>query len=170
MPSILAILLTIIMLWILWSQAIGAEFVPTTMKNVRAMLSMAEITSDDVLYDLGSGDGRTIVTASKEYGAKSVGIEADPIRLFWSQLRIRRNGLSDLSRVEWGNFFKRDLSEATVVTLYLFQSTNDKLVEKFERELKPGTKVISHVFDFKPWKPVKVDEKHNLFMYIIGRD
>ena len=149
MPSILAILLIAIMLWILWSQAIGAEFVPTTMKNVRAMLSMAEITSDDVLYDLGSGDGRTIVTASKDYGAKSVGIEADPIRLFWSRLRIRRNGLSNLSRVEWGNFFSKDLSEATVVTLYLFQSTNDKLVKKFERELKPGTKVISHVFDFK---------------------
>jgi len=168
MSSILTIFLTIFICWIFWSQAIGAEFVPTTMKNVRAMLSMVDITSDDVLYDLGSGDGRTIVTASKEYGARSVGIEADPLRLFWSQLRIRRNGLSDLSSVEWGNFFKKDLSEATVVTLYLFQSTNDKLVKKFERELKPGTKVISHVFDFKPWKLVKVDEKHNLFMYVVG--
>ena len=168
MLSTFTIIFLIFACWILWSQAIGAEFLPTSMKTVRRMLSMAEVTTDDVLFDLGSGDGRTIITASKEFGAKSVGIEADLIRLFLSRLRIRRQGLTDLSNVVWGNFFHKDLSEATVVTLYLFQSTNDKLVKKLEKELRPGTRVISHVFTFKSWEPIEVDDKYSLYLYKIG--
>lgn len=167
---ILAIIILVFFCWILWSQAIGAEWIPTSMNTVRKMLSMANVSPDDIVYDLGSGDGRTIITASKEFGAKSVGIEADPIRLLWSRLRIRRLGLTNHTSVIWGNFFKKDLSEANVVTLYLFQSTNDKLVRKFERELRPGTRVISHVFTFKSWTPIEVDDKHNLYLYEVGRD
>ncbi|MDY6966767.1 MAG: SAM-dependent methyltransferase [Halobacteriota archaeon] len=168
LSSILSIILFAFVCWILWSQAIGAEFVPTSMATVRKMLSMADVTPEDIVYDLGSGDGRTIITASKEFGARSVGIEADPLRLIWSRLRIRRWGLTDRTDVIWGNFFHKDLSEANVVTLYLFQSTNDKLVEKFEKELRPGTRVISHAFIFKQWKPIKTDEKRSLFLYEIG--
>jgi SAM-dependent methyltransferase len=153
----------------LWSQALGAEWLPTRMKIVRRMLDMASVTKDDVLYDLGSGDGRIIITAAEEFGARAFGIEVDPIRLFWSRLRVRRRGLASRVHVKWGNFFKKDLSEATVVTLYLFQSTNDRLAEKLERELRPGTRVISYVFVFKNWEPIAVDEKMSLFLYEIGK-
>lgn len=158
-----------IIVWIMWSALIGAGFEPTSKKITTKMLEMVEIDSNDILYDLGSGDGRIVSEAAKKYKASSVGIEADPIRVIWSRLFLVFKGLRKSSKIIWGNIFKEDISEATVVTLFLGHNTNQKLKEKLVKELKPGTPVVSYVWTFEGWQPVKVDNNDRIFLYIIGK-
>lgn len=162
-------IISLIIAWIMWSALIGAGFEPTSKKLVRKMLDMAEIDSMDTLYDLGSGDGRIVLEAAKGYNARAVGIEADPIRVIWSRLSLLFSGLQNSSRIIWGNIFKEDISEATAVTLFLGYKSNQKLKRKLLDELKPGTPVVSYIWTFKGWKPVKVNEKDRIYLYIIGK-
>jgi cyclopropane fatty-acyl-phospholipid synthase-like methyltransferase len=155
------------LIWLVWPLLIGAQWIPTSRTIVTKMLDLTDVHEGDVVIDLGSGDGRIIITAAEEHGAMAIGIEADPIRLVWSRMRIRHKGLSDRVRVLWGNFFDKDLGEATVVTVYQNQATNRKLIPKFERELKPGTRVISYVFPFFGWEPTKVDRESHLYLYAV---
>jgi methylase of polypeptide subunit release factors len=105
----------------------GAPWVPTPKGIVRKMLSMADVESGEVVYDLGSGDGRIIIMAAREFQANSVGIEINPISILWIKVKIALFRLSGKVNVVWGNFFNKDLSKANVVILYLLQGTNDKL-------------------------------------------
>ena len=146
----------------------GAPWAPTSRGIVREMLSMADIKPDEVVYDLGSGDGRIILTAARKFHAKSVGIDINPLWVFWARLAVTVLGLRHRTRVVWGNFFVQDLSRADVVTLYLVQATNDKLKSKLEEELRPGARVVSHVFPFNGWSPLKVDAKSHVYMYKMG--
>lgn len=153
---------------ILWPWTIGSVWEPTSMKIVRMMIEMAEVGPDDIVYDLGSGDGRIVVEAARRRQARAVGIEADPLRVLWSWLVIALFNLRNRTRVVWGNFFHKSISEATVVTLFLTQRTNQRLKAKLHQELKPGTKVLSHVWTFDGWLPAKVDTEAKIYMYIIG--
>lgn len=152
----------------MWSDIIGAGFQPTSKKLVRKMLEMAELGPDDVLYDLGSGDGRIITEAVKGYGSRAVGIEADPIRVLWSRMFLFIHGIRNKSTIKWGNFFNEEIIDATTVTLFLGSKANEKLKEKLVKELKPGTPVVSYVWKFNDWKPVKVDYNDEIYLYIIG--
>ena len=130
-------------------------FVPTPQEVVDAMLKIAEVTSSDVVYDLGSGDGRIPITAAKVYGARAVGIDIDPMRIREANENLKAAVAEDpsiASRVQFLNqdLFTTDISEATVVTLYLLPSLNLKLIPKLNKELKPGTRVVSHAFDMGP--------------------
>jgi ubiquinone/menaquinone biosynthesis C-methylase UbiE len=129
---------------------------------------MADVKAGDVLYDLGSGDGRIITMATKEFHATSVGIDINPFWILWTRAKIVLFRLSDKVKVIWGNFFNHDLSKANIVILYLFQDTNNRLKPKLERELKPGTRVISYIFTFDGWNPEKVDHESKIYMYKIG--
>jgi precorrin-6B methylase 2 len=164
---IFLIVIPIILVWILWSVVIGAGFQPTSRKLVKKILEMAEIRSDDVLYDLGSGDGRIVIEALKSYGARAVGIEADPIRVLWSRISLFRYGIQDKSKIIWGNIFKEDISEATVVTVFLGNKANQRLKEKLLKELKPGTPVVSYVWTFDGWLPTKVNHTDRIYLYRI---
>ena len=137
------------------------------MEIVRRMLEMAGVQPGDTLYDLGSGDGRIIVTAASEFGARAVGVEVDPLLLLWSRLRIKMAGLEEKASILWGNFFHLDLGDATVVTLYQNQRTNNNLREKFKRELKSGTRVASYSFTFDGWEPDEVDDESKVYLYLI---
>jgi protein-L-isoaspartate O-methyltransferase len=131
-------------------------FVPTPQSVVDAMLELAAVKSTDVVYDLGSGDGRIVITAAKKYGARGVGIEIDPALVNKATENAAAAGVSDRVRFLTQDLFKSDLSNATVVTLYLLQSINERLRPKLVRELKPGTRVVSHVFNMGPeWPPEK---------------
>ncbi len=152
----------------MWSAVIGAGFQPTSMSLVKKMLEIAEISSNDILYDLGSGDGRIVTEAVRSYGARAVGIEADPIRVLWSNMFLFLHGIRSKSEIKWGNFFKEDISKATVVTLFLGHKTNQKLKEKLIKELKPGTHIVSYVWTFEDWKPTKVNYTDKIYLYIIG--
>ena len=135
-------------------------FVPTPQEVVDVMLKVAKVTKNDVVYDLGSGDGRIPITAARVYGARAVGIDIDPDRIREANESLKSSATADrtlLNRVRFMNqdLFTTDISEATVVTLYLLPSLNLKLLPKLNKELKPGTRIVSHAFDMGDWKPEK---------------
>ena len=147
-------------------------YVPTPQPVVDAMLTLAGVTKDDVVYDLGSGDGRIPVTAAKTYGAHAVGIDIDPERIAEANENVATNGVGHLVRIIQGDLFEQDLRPATVVTLYLLPSLNLKLLPKLMRELAPGTRIVSHAFDMGEWKPEKQLEvvgRHIYFWTIPAR-
>ena len=122
-------------------------FVPTPQEVVDAMLKMAKVGPNDVIYDLGSGDGRIPITAAKTYKARGVGIDIDPQRIREATENLKTAGVGDRVRFLNQDLFTTDISEATVVTLYLLPSLNLKVLPKLNKELKPGTRVVSHAFD-----------------------
>jgi predicted RNA methylase len=130
-------------------------FVPTPQEVVDAMLKVAKVTKNDVIYDLGSGDGRIPITAAKTYGARGIGIDIDPKRIQEANENLKVAGVGDRVKFLNQDLFTTDISEATVVTLYLLPSLNVKLLPKLNRELKPGTRIVSHAFDMGTAKPIE---------------
>ena len=130
-------------------------FVPTPQEVVDAMLKLAKVTKNDVVYDLGSGDGRIPITAAKTYGARGVGIDIDPQRIKEATENLKNSGVGDRVKFLNQDLFTTDISEATVVTLYLLPSLNLKLMPKLNKELKPGTRIVSHAFDMGDAKPTE---------------
>ncbi len=130
-------------------------FVPTPQDVVEKMLELAEVTKDDVVYDLGCGDGRIVVTAAKKYGCKAVGIDIDPQRVKESLERVKKNKVEHLVTIKEGDIFQEDLTPASVITLYLLPSLNVKLIPQLQK-LKPGSRIVSHSFDMEGVKPEKV--------------
>lgn len=128
-------------------------YVPTPAAVVDAMLQLAKVTSADVVYDLGCGDGRIPVTAAKRFGARGVCIDIDPERIREADENIARSGVGDKVRTVQGDLFQQPLGDATVVTLYLLDSINERLLPKLRRELKPGTRIVSHAFRMGAWAP-----------------
>ena len=130
-------------------------YVPTPEAVVEAMLQVANVGKNDSVYDLGCGDGRIPVTAARKYGATGVGIDIDPQRIKEAKENVAKNNVGDKVTIIQGDLFEQDLSKATVVTLYLLPSLNVKLMPKLMKELKPGTRIVSHAFDMGDWKPEK---------------
>ena len=151
----------------IWSVAVGAGWEPTSRRRVRKMLQMSGAGPSDVVYDLGCGDGRVLVEAAKTYHAKAVGVEADPIRVLFSRMALSIYHVKGQAKVVWGNFFHTNLSEATIVTVFLSQGTNQRLKSKLTAELRPGTRVVSHVWTFDGWTPESRDEDEELSLYVI---
>jgi SAM-dependent methyltransferase len=138
-------------------------FVPTPPELVDAMLALAKVTSTDVIYDLGSGDGRIVIAAAARYGARGVGIDADPQRIAEANLVAAQQGVADLVRFRTGDLFEADIRDATVVTLYLLPSLNMELRGRLLGQLGAGTRIVSHAFDFGDWPPdeqIEVDGRH----------
>jgi SAM-dependent methyltransferase len=128
-------------------------YVPTPPEVVTEMLKLAGVTKDDVVYDLGSGDGRIVIAAAKEFGARGVGVEISPKLVAEARANAERAGVADRVRFVEQDLFAADLREATVVTLYLLPELNLKLRPKLLAELRPGARVVSHLFDMEDWKP-----------------
>lgn len=151
-----------------------APFVPTPDKIVEHMLSAAAVTEDDIVYDLGSGDGRILFTAAERFGARAVGIEINQSLVEMSRERIAELKLGNQVEIVQNDLLEADLSQATVVTVYLLSSTNEQLKPKFESELKPGSRVVSHDFQFLGWRPARMVEVpgdtrlHRIYVYEIG--
>jgi len=147
-------------------------FVPTPQDVVDKMLELAEVKKDDLLYDLGCGDGRIVVTAAKRFGCKAVGYDIDPERVEESLENVEKNEVGHLVRIEQKDIFTLDLSKANVITLYLLPSLNVKLIPQLEK-LKPGSRIVSHDFRMKGVKPDKVvkltsnedDREHKVFLW-----
>jgi len=147
-------------------------FVPTPQDVVDKMLELAEVKKDDLVYDLGCGDGRIVVTAAKRFGCRAVGYDIDPERVEESLENVEKSGVGHLVRIEQKDIFTLDLSEANVITLYLLPSLNVKLIPQLEK-LKPGSRIVSHDFRMKGVKPDKVvkltsnedDREHKVFLW-----
>jgi precorrin-6B methylase 2 len=140
-------------------------FVPTPQEVVDAMLKLAKVSANDVVYDLGSGDGRIPITAAKTYGARGVGIDIDPQRIREANENLKAAGVGDKVRFLNQDLFTTNISEATVVTLYLLPSLNLKLIPKLNAELKPGTRVVSHAFDMGDAKPLQTQNVNGRTIY-----
>jgi cyclopropane fatty-acyl-phospholipid synthase-like methyltransferase len=140
--------------WLLLApQTPDIHFVPTSAGVIDAMLSLAQVTSADVVYDLGSGEGDIVIRAAQKYGAQGVGVELDPRLVSRAKERARKRGVADKVTFIQGDLFKADISKATVVAIYLSNSVNRRLAPKLMRELMPGARVVSHRFDMYDWRP-----------------
>lgn len=135
-----------------------APYVPTPQEVVNRMLELAQVGKDDMVYDLGSGDGRIVLTAAKNYGARAVGFEIDPVLVSRSRGDIQEAGLEHLVEIREQDLTTVDLSPATVVTMYLYPAANLRLRPKLRRQLKPGSRVVSHDFGIGSWKPDYVEQ------------
>jgi len=148
------------------------HYVPTPQEVVDKMLELVEVKKDDLVYDLGCGDGRIVVTAAKRYGCKAVGYDIDPQRVKESLENVKKNNVGHLVRIEEKDIFTLDLSKANVITLYLLPSLNVKLIPQLEK-LKPGSRIVSHDFRMRGVKPDKVVkltsdddyEEHKVFLW-----
>jgi precorrin-6B methylase 2 len=141
-------------------------FVPTPQEVVDAMLKLAKVSATDVVYDLGSGDGRIPITAARTYGARGVGIDIDPQRIKEATANLQAAGVGDKVRFLNQDLFTTNISEATVVTLYLLPSLNLKVMPKLNAELKPGTRVVSHAFDMGDIKPQQTMNVNGRTIYL----
>ena len=133
-----------------------APFLSTPQEVVDRMLEMADVTSSDVIYDLGSGDGRILITAAARYGARGVGFEIDPPLVTHSRKRVSAAGLEDRVEIRQQDIRSVDFSPASIVTLYLYPETNLALEATLKRQLKPGGRIVSHYFGMGDWKPHQV--------------
>jgi SAM-dependent methyltransferase len=152
---------------------LDVPYVPTPQTVVDEMLKLGNITKNDVLYDLGCGDGRIVITAAQKFGVRGVGVDIDPERIKESNANAKKAGVTDRVKFLRQDLFKTDFGEATVMTLYLLPEVNVKLRPRLLKELKPGTRIVSHDFDMGDWKPDKTvqvhspDQEHTLFYWVI---
>jgi len=148
-------------------------YVPTHEKIVDEMLKVAKVGKNDVLYDLGSGDGRIPITAAKRWGTRGVGVDIDPERVKEARENATKAGVADKVKFMQQDLFDTDIKEATVVTLYLLPDINLRLRPKLLADLKPGTRVVSHNYDMGDWKPLKTltvklpDGEHTVYYWVV---
>ena len=150
-------------------------YVPTPQPVVDAMLKLANVKKGDVLYDLGSGDGRIPITAAKKYGVRAVGIDINPERIAEANQNAKKAGVTKQVQFRQQDLFQTKLGEASVVTLYLLPDINVKLRPQLFKQLKPGTRIVSHDFDMGEWKPDKVlqvkgpTREHTLYYWVVPK-
>lgn len=148
------------------SPKLDVPFVPTPQETVDRMLAMAKVGPNDYLIDLGSGDGRIPITAAKLQKVRGVGIDIDPVRIEEANANALEAGVANLVTFRIEDLFEADFSEATVVTLYLLTTLNEKLRPKLLAELKPGTRIVSHMFSMGDWKPEQTRIMDDSIIYL----
>lgn len=147
---------------------VPTPYIPSTQQNVDEMLRLAAVQPGDVVYDLGSGDGRVVIAAARDWGARGVGIELDSKLVAHSREEAIRAGVADRVGFREGDVFAANLSDATVVTLYLLTSLVHRLQPKLLAELKPGTRIVAHDYGFEGWRPDRhVNVSKNFYLYIV---
>ena len=157
----------------LQEKPLDVPYVPSKPEVVATMLRMAKVTKDDLLYDLGCGDGRIVITAAELYGTHGVGIDIDPVRIQESKENAAKANVGHLVKFQEQDLFKADFHEATVVSLYLLTSVNLRLRPNLLAQLRPGTRIVSHNYAMDTWKPddsaiVMVNETtHNVYLWIV---
>jgi len=166
--SALFFVIMVFLMSLVWTNAKGAPWVPTSRQVICRMLEMAELKPGEVVYDLGCGDGRVLITAARRYGARAVGVEVDPSRYLWTVLAVTLRGLWSRVKIIRGDLFSVDLGEADVVFTFLLQDTNERLKEKLRRELRPGTRIVSNIFTFSGLPLDTTDEELHLYLYRIA--
>jgi hypothetical protein len=159
------LLFLLILLWILVPALYGLPPVPTKPERIRKALHLVNLQPNEILYDLGAGDGRVLLIAARDFGAKAVGIEAGPIQCALIWLRTLASGFGSQIKVKWQNFYKADLHDADVVFVYATSKEVTKLAPHLEKQLKKGTRLVSISADFPEWEPSRMDEYELIFVY-----
>lgn len=163
----LAIIFLLLMLSAVWPpDSPWAPWWRTSKTTARAICKLAKVGKGDLVYDLGSGDGTALMIAAKEFGAHGVGIEIDPFRYWVSKILLQKNSVSDKVQIRRNNFFEENLKNADVIFVYLIPKTLEKLLPKFKKELKKGTRIVSFVYEINlPFKAF--DKKNRIRLYVI---
>ena len=159
------ILLLLGLLWILVPALYGLPPVPTGLNRIRKALKLVNLRPAEVLYDLGSGDGRVLIISAREFGAQAVGIEVGPVQRAVTWINVLRNGVRQKVRIEAGNFYHSDLSAADVVFVYATSKEISKLAAHLEKQMKTGSRLVSISADFPEWEPSAFDERELIFVY-----
>ncbi len=149
---------------------LDVPYVPTSQATVEEMLKLAGVKPGDVVYDLGCGDGRIVITAAEKFGATGVGVDLNPERIAEANANAEAAGVTDKVKFVLGDLFEFDFSKADVVTMYLLPSVNLELRPKLQKELKPGSRIVSHDFDMDDWKPektVRVGSHDTIYLWTI---
>lgn len=162
---VLLLLLGVLILSLVWTHPYGGPWIPSSRALVDTMLDLAEVQPDELVYDLGCGDGRIIISAARDYQARAVGIELDPLRALWCRIRVRVLRLQDRIEIIRGDLFQEDLSEADVVICYLLPEATERLQDKLLTELKPGTRVVSNTFLFPGMRESRSSGKARLYHF-----
>jgi hypothetical protein len=172
-PALLLILLLACVTASTAQQRPEVPYVPTDDRVVAEMLAIANVGKNDVLYDLGSGDGRIVITAAKKFGTRGIGVDIDPERVKEANANAVKAGVTDRVRFVQQDLFQTDIREATVVTLYLLPDVNLRLRPKLLSDLKPGTRVVSHNYDMGDWAPLKTvvvtlpEDTHTVYYWVV---
>jgi hypothetical protein len=161
----LVFLFLVTLLWILIPALHGLPPVPTRPQRIRKALTLANLQPTDVLYDLGAGDGRVLLIAASDFGAKAVGIEIGPIQCALIWLRVLASGFGNQIQVRWANFYKADLHDADVVFVYATSKEVMKLAPHLEMQMKKGARLVSISADFPEWEPQEFDDRDLIFVY-----
>lgn len=159
------LLFIVVLLWVLVPALYGLPLVTTKPERIRKALRLARLQPEETIYDLGAGDGRVLLLAAGEFGARAVGIEVGPIQCALIWLRAAASGYGDRIRVRWSNFYTADLREADVVFVYATSQEVAKLAPHLEGQLKEGARVVSISADFPEWEPAVLDEYDLIFVY-----
>lgn len=164
---ILAIIFLLLMLSAVWPpDSPWAPWWRTSQKTARAICKLAKVKKGDLIYDLGSGDGTALMIAAKEFGATGVGIEIDPFRYWVSKILLKKNSVTDKVIILRKNFFAQDIKDADIIFVYLIPKTLEKLLPKFKKELKKGTRIVSFVYEIN--LPLKgYDKENRIRLYVI---
>ncbi|MBL8174444.1 MAG: class I SAM-dependent methyltransferase [Bryobacterales bacterium] len=154
-----------------FNENLDVPYVPSPQEVVDAMLKLADVKSSDTLIDLGCGDGRIVVTAAKKFGARAIGYDLDPERIKEANDNAKENGVTAKVKFVEKNLFDAEIKEASVVTLYLLPGVNEKLKPRLLKELKPGTRIVSHSFSMGDWNPVKQEDigGRRIYLWIVGK-
>jgi hypothetical protein len=155
----------LVLLWVLVPALYGLPPVPTRPERIRKALELANLRPEETLYDLGAGDGRVLLIAVRDFGARAVGIEIGPVQCALIWLRAAASGLGDQVKVRWANFYKADLSGADVVFVYATSKEIAKLAPHLEKQMKRGARLVSISADFREWEPSAFDEHDLIFVY-----
>ena len=163
--TLIFVALGVVTYFVYASFAYGAGYQPTPRRSVRTMLRLAEVGPLDVVYDLGAGTGAIVFRAARNYHARVVGVEVEPLRVLILRLRRRLGGGQDRIEIVWGNLFHLDFREATVVTAFLWPGAMARLRPKLEKELRPGARLVSHCHEMPGWTPTFFDRPTNVYLY-----
>jgi hypothetical protein len=159
------LLFILALLWILIPALYGLPSIPTKPDRIRKALKLANLQPNELLYDMGAGDGRVLIIAAGEFGAQSIGIEIGPVQCALIWLRVIASDFNDKIQVRWGNYLNADLRDADVVFLYATSKEVSKLASHLEKQLKQGSRVVSISADFPEWEPQEFDDHNLIFMY-----
>jgi precorrin-6B methylase 2 len=157
--------LLVILVWILVPAFYGLPPVPTKSERIQKALKLANLQPKETFYDLGAGDGRVLIIAARDFGAKAVGLEIGPIQCALIWLRAAANGLGNQIQVRWENFYKANLQDADVVFVYATSKEVMKLAPKLEKQMKKGSRLVSISADFSEWEPQEVNSQDLIFVY-----
>ena len=166
--SLIFLAVTILLLggfWILIPILYGLPSFPANRTRIRRALELSELQPGEIFYDLGAGDGRVLIAAARDFGARAVGVEIEPVHCIYIWLKALASGLRSHVSIRWMNFYKTSLKEADVVFVYLTSTQTARLKPLLERQLRSGARVVSISADFVGWQPAAIDTRHLIFLY-----